>query len=135
MKRGGKIALNIVMILVCVALFVGAISYWALNKTSAANRLRSKAKNEYFDREFLMAYHTYHGLIDSLKVSDEAASINYANSAFMSSKALKNGLYGSTRGKVGGIDAEVNDQTKDSLFDFSQAEYLRLSSAKNNTVA
>jgi tetratricopeptide (TPR) repeat protein len=129
MKKKGKIILNIFLLAFCLALFVPVYMYWQKNDISKKNKLRTQAKDEYFAREFLKAYKTYELLIDSLKVVDNAASLNYANSAFMSSNILLNGLYGSV-GKT-----KVADSTLQDLADFSQSEYGRLSTVEEAKIA
>ena len=129
MTRATKYAVNGLMIVICVALFFPAYLFWRDNDVSNANRVRSQAKKEYYQREYLKAYKSYQLLLDSLNVSDEAASMNYANSAYLSSNLLLDGFYGSS-GKV-----KLPDSALTALASQSQSEYARLSGIENSAIA
>lgn len=130
MSTNVNLILRVLLIVVCAALFLPAYWFWRDNDISQVNRLKEEAKDEYFAREFLKAYRLYDLLIDSLQVKDEAAAINYANAAFMSSNILLNGFYG-TPGKQPALD----DSTLQDLADRSSAAYEKLTVARNKKIA
>jgi len=129
MSTTGKVIGKSILIAICLALFIPAYFYFKNNQISKANRLKSEAKREYFAREYLKAYHAYAQLLDSLQILSDAASINYANAAFMSSNILLNGFYGSS-GQV-----KLPDSSLQALADISQAEYIQLTSSKDAKIA
>lgn len=122
--------LSVVMLCICVGLIIPAYLFFQQNAVSKANRLRSKAKKEYFAREYLKAFKTYETLFDATDIKDDAASINYANAAFMSSNILLGGFYG-TSDKQNKLPDSVLNQ----LAGISESEYTRLRSAGDNKIA
>lgn len=135
MKGTGKTVVSVLICVICLGLLIPAYFFWRDNKISNANRLRSKAEDEYFRREFLMAYVTYRDLIDSLGVQDDAASMNYANSAFMSSKLLAGGVLGSAHSNKPANPGDAATNGTDSLYNFSQSQYSRLTDVDDGKIA
>lgn len=97
MSKRTKTILQVLLMILFLGLLVPFYFYIRENKIGHQNDLIRKARDEYFQREFLSAYKTYERLLDSLSVEDEPARMNYANAALMSSAILKSGFYGSTR--------------------------------------
>ncbi|HYF67620.1 MAG TPA: hypothetical protein VD884_05755 [Ohtaekwangia sp.] len=129
MKGPGKLIVSILMIVICIGLLIPAYLYFQRNPISQANRMKAQAKKEYFAREYLKAYKAYQFLFDSLKVKSDPASLNYANAAFMSSGILRDGFYGSSG------QTTLSDSVLGMLEDVSEAEYVRLTSTKDNKIA
>jgi Ca-activated chloride channel homolog len=92
MKIKGNILISIMLVVLFVALMIPAIRFIRNNDISKANQLKRKAKNEYLATEYVSAYNSYKLLIDSLGVANDAATLNYGNSAYLSSQLLTKGL-------------------------------------------
>ena len=118
MKPFGKFILLFTMIAVCIGLFVLVYFFMQKNATSQTNQLKRKAKKEYLASTYTEAAATYKHLIDSLKIQNDAASMNYANAIFLS-------LSGKNR---------PNDSTRQKALDTSLSEYAKLFSSSSNHV-
>jgi hypothetical protein len=129
MKGVPKIILVALLSLLLVILIVTGYFYWQDNSITKANQLKSRAKNAIYAREFLQAFNIYQELFDSLHVKEESASMNYANSAMMSSNILKGGFYGSS-GKI-----KLPDSTLSLLANISEMEYAQLSGSDDDEIA
>jgi hypothetical protein len=131
MKKPWLIVLGIAMAAICIGLTVAAYFFYKKNPISQANRLKSKARQEYFRREYVNAYTTYKLLVDSLGIQHDAANLNYANAAFMSSNILLNGFYGRNNN-----DKEMaGDSMLQFLADFSRQKYQTLAISPDNKIS
>jgi tetratricopeptide (TPR) repeat protein len=128
MTRTLRTILSILSVLGFTALMVPVYFFFEKNTISEANRLKKKARDEYFAREYLSAYKTYETLIDSMQVAEDASLMNYANAAFMSSNILKKGFYGRS-GVV------LSDTMLQVLAGKSQVLYAALTSSSENKIA
>ena len=87
MSKKLKLVFQIISTLVFLGLFVPFYFYIRNNEVRVQNSLIRKAKNDYFQREFLSAYKTYERLFDSTNFDDERARMNYGNAAFVAASA------------------------------------------------
>jgi tetratricopeptide (TPR) repeat protein len=129
MKGAPKIILTALLTLVWVAAFIGGYIFWTSNTITKTNRLKARAKQAFYARNFLQAFNLYQTLFDSLNAKDDAASMNYANSAFMSSSIVGS----SARSSAGGM--KLADSTLSLLADVSEREYSELSNSANDAIA
>jgi hypothetical protein len=131
MSRTTRLILKILSALAFVALVVVFFLFLKDNQITKENRLIRKAKDEYYQREFVSAYATYKILFDSLNFEDDAALLNYGNAAFMSSSILKNGMYG---GRQSNKQPQPDSVLKN-LANTSQDIYLVLTASDKNKLA
>jgi tetratricopeptide (TPR) repeat protein len=131
MSKNLKLVFQIISTLVFVGLLIPFYFYIRHNEVSAQNTLIRKAKNDYYQREFLSAYKTYERLLDSMNFNDERARMNYGNAAFMSSAILKSGFYGSTRQN----SPEIPDSVLQQLAVKSQDAYILLTTSEDRKLA
>jgi Ca-activated chloride channel homolog len=129
MKGVSKIILIVLLSLVCITLIITGYLYWQDNPITKANQLKARAKKAMYAAEYLQAFNIYQELFDTLGVKEEASSMNYANSALMSSNILKGGFYGSS-GKI-----KLPDSTLSLLADISEMEYSQLSGSTDDKIA
>jgi hypothetical protein len=129
MKGVQRIILVTLLSLLVVILLVTGYFYWKDNPITKANHLKSRAKDAIYASEFLQAFNIYQELFDSLHVKEEKSSMNYANSALMSSNILKGGFYGSS-GKI-----KLPDSTLSLLANISEMEYAQLSGSDDDEIA
>lgn len=129
MKGVPRIILVTLLSALLVILVVSGYFYLNNNPITKANQMKRHAKDAFYAREFLQAFNIYQELFDSLNVKEETSSMNYANSAMMSSNLLKGGFYGSS-GKI-----KLPDSTRSLLAGISESEYAQLSGSDNDKIA
>ncbi len=119
----------VIALIACVALLVVAYFFLRDNNIGRANRLKEKARDEYFAREYLSAYKTYRALMDTTSSYGEGVMINYANAAFMSSNILKGGFYGRGQGPA------LSDTILNQMAQESQLMYSILTNGTDKKIA
>jgi Ca-activated chloride channel homolog len=130
MKIKGNILISIMSVVLVIVLMIPAFIFVQKNPISKSNRLKSKAKDEYINKEYVEAYHSYKLLIDSLALANDAASMNYANSAYLSSALLMKGLKeAATRG------SNSPDSTLIQIGAVGKETYSMLTGSSNESIA
>jgi Ca-activated chloride channel homolog len=129
MRIKSNMLMSIMLVVLLIAITIPGFLFIQNNSISKSNRLKTKAKKEYLDKDFVSAYGSYKLLVDSLLVQNAAATLNYANSAYLSTELLTRGLEG------GSNKSSATDSTLKQIGYYANEKYASLTSSTNAAIA
>lgn len=124
-------ALIVVLLGGIAFLYFSVIRKSPLAEISSAKR---EAKRNYLDGRFVDATLLYQHLVDSLKVDEEPVTINYANAGFLSA-GLDSAFFAKQAQSPEKNDSSQTGSAQHVVLNTAQQNYLKLTGAKNNTIA
>jgi tetratricopeptide (TPR) repeat protein len=137
-KPTSKQIIYSLVIAVLLGGIIAAYIFTRKNHYAQISKLKSKGKHEYRMKQFGEATATYHHLIDSFQVKEEAVRINYANAGFLSiMNTMGFGIEGMMEKMQGKDSATFKRDMKETMkyADSSLLEYETLRSASNKVIA
>jgi tetratricopeptide (TPR) repeat protein len=132
MKSASKYFITLAMILVFGGILVLVYTFVQKNTIGKINGLKSKAKKEYLNHEFVKASQTYRELLDSMEVKEEEVSLNYAHASLLSSHLISDSTY---TGMINGGKRNLPDSTLRRFGELSLQQYQQLTGSSNDRIA